>query len=157
MGLTLKHLNSNCESPSVIAGETVAARLAPFVVPKDTPGWQALAIRSANLLEAWAKSIREYGNLPPSQTTHSFDNSPIEGTPGAVFARESKTPSLEGHTTSNVRQSTEDADSTPDEDESKSIEQKQQINWIDQIDDPLLKPRESDELFAQMFDNIGKQ
>ncbi len=81
LGLTLEHLNSSCEFGSAVAAETLTARLAPFVVPKDTPGWQALAIRSANSLEAWAKSIREYGNLPPQTTTASVHNPVTEVTP----------------------------------------------------------------------------
>ncbi len=71
--------------------------------------------------------------------------------------KESQTPPSNGHTASSFTQSSVKVDSTTPVESPESKKQKQQINWIDQIDDPLLKPRESDELFAQMFDNIGKQ
>jgi len=74
LGLALEHLNLYVESASAAAGETIAARFAPFAIPKGTPGWQALAIRSANSLENWAKAIREYANLPTSQTSDSQNN-----------------------------------------------------------------------------------
>ena len=71
--------------------------------------------------------------------------------------KESQTPPSNGQTASSFTQSSVKVDSTPPEESATSKEQKQQINWIDQIDDPLLKPHPDDELIAQMFDNIGKQ
>ncbi|MDJ0724445.1 MAG: hypothetical protein QNJ38_04970 [Prochloraceae cyanobacterium] len=72
LGLTLEYLNQ-VESANVVAGQTLSARFSPFAIPKDTPGWEAIAIRSANALEDWARSIREYANLPQPHnlSTHS--------------------------------------------------------------------------------------
>lgn len=66
LAVAIEYLNSGCQYGKSIAAETIVARIAPFVIPKDSPGWQSLAIRSANLLEAIARSIREYGDLQPS-------------------------------------------------------------------------------------------
>ncbi len=71
--------------------------------------------------------------------------------------KESQTPPSNGHTASSFTQSSVKVDSTTPVESPESKKQKQQINWIDQIDDPLLKPHPDDELIAQMFDNIGKQ
>lgn len=72
LAMAIDHLNYECQYGKAMAADAIEARIAPFAVPKDTPGWESLAIRSANLLEAWARSIREYANLPPSATS-SFD------------------------------------------------------------------------------------
>ena len=71
LALAIDYLNSHCQYGKAMAADAIVARIAPFVVPKNNPDWQALAIRSANLLEAWAKSIREYGNLPKPSTVSS--------------------------------------------------------------------------------------
>ena len=140
--------------------------------------WQPLALFHLGLCnqeQEWRETVSESvkflkQHLKYLQNTFDVDSPPeevretqlIESPTNKVISlsdQKTPTPYPDVHTASSSTENSVQADSTPSEDETKTepVEQKEQINWIEQIDDPLLKPRESDEMFAQMFENIGKK
>ncbi len=70
---------------------------------------------------------------------------------------QTKTALPDAQTAPRITQNSVQAESTPPQPEPESIQANQQINWMEQIDDPALKPRESDAWIAQMFDSIGRE
>ena len=109
LGLTISAIQQE-EFPQAELARTAQARYLPFALPKDSPGWSALAIKSANQLEAWAKDIREYAGLPTNLTENEATTLTLASNNGAATHTQSAqpTPSLCDHESSCLEEEEEE-------------------------------------------------
>ena len=123
--------------------------------------WRELVSQSVKLIEQHIKYLQITFDVDKSLLAIRDPNQ-IESLSDNLISlsdREIQTQTAlpDAQTAPRITQNSVQAESTPPEPEPESIQANQQINWMEQIDDPALKPRESDAWIAQMFDSIGRE
>ena len=77
LGKVIAHLQDELTNQKELASTTLQARFLPFVVGKDDPRFQEIALRCACQCEAWAREIREYAGLS-IPTSPAYSNTVLE-------------------------------------------------------------------------------
>jgi hypothetical protein len=77
----IRYLRDNVFDSKAVATSTLAARFIPFILDRDNPCFEQIAVQCAIECEAWAKAIREYAGLPAASVPVTLVSSQIAPAP----------------------------------------------------------------------------